>query len=408
MKKILQVNVRLTEGGAAQVALALHQGLDRDRFNSTFAYGYSKGVKRHVSEGAFRNVVMVGDRFSTAFLFAQNRLIGSDPSFPNTPSLSRLKSLAEHSDLVHLHVIHSYFLQYRQFLTALERLGKPIVWTLHDHWAVTGRCAFLDGCDSWKDGCGRCKSGENYPPSILDFSRRERATRQSELTNISSQCTYVSPSEHLLNDFRSVFPNCKCARIPNSISSSIEERLKPISDLAASGCIRDDTTTPIHLLVVAHDLAYAGKTNHALIERVIRFSGVKLTTIGKNSPFTGPNVLNLGELHDRSRLVDEYTKADALLFTSKVDNFPLTICEALCCGLPVLATDSPAAGEVLNYVGAASLSEEAFVRCIQNSTWTREITAYSDRQSLASTARNAFSSKAMVSAYQDLYSRLLG
>ena len=43
---ILQFNVRLAEGGAAGVALDLHQRALQHGFSSRFIYGYGKGGKK--------------------------------------------------------------------------------------------------------------------------------------------------------------------------------------------------------------------------------------------------------------------------------------------------------------------------------------------------------------------------
>lgn len=46
---------------------------------------------------------------------------------------------------------------------------------------------------------------------------------------------------------------------------------------------------------------------------------------------------------------------DALVFSSRVDNYPLILCEALSIGVPVIATHSEAAQEVLAKSGGQTL-----------------------------------------------------
>lgn len=48
---------------------------------------------------------------------------------------------------------------------------------------------------------------------------------------------------------------------------------------------------------------------------------------------------------------------DALVFSSRVDNYPLILCEALSIGVPVIATHRDAAQEVLQS-GGKTVSEE--------------------------------------------------
>ncbi|MBC7946420.1 MAG: glycosyltransferase [Chitinophagaceae bacterium] len=56
------------------------------------------------------------------------------------------------ADVVHLHVIHDHSYFSILSLPNLSRL-KPIVWTIHDPWAMTGGCLYSFECDKWLDGC---------------------------------------------------------------------------------------------------------------------------------------------------------------------------------------------------------------------------------------------------------------
>ncbi len=55
---------------------------------------------------------------------------------------------------------------------------------------------------------------------------------------------------------------------------------------------------------------------------------------------------------------------DALVFSSRVDNYPLILCEALSIGVPVIATHSDAAREVLQS-GGKTVSEEEVLQLVQ-------------------------------------------
>lgn len=67
------------------------------------------------------------------------------------------------ADVLHLHWVSQGFLSLSS-LARLARFGKPIAWTLHDLWAVTGGChiPYLFGshsaqlCPHLAQGCGAC------------------------------------------------------------------------------------------------------------------------------------------------------------------------------------------------------------------------------------------------------------
>lgn len=53
----------------------------------------------------------------------------------------------------------------------LHRMGKPIVWTMHDMWCMTGICHHAYECSAYKlDGCGNCQFLGGHSPA--DLSRR--------------------------------------------------------------------------------------------------------------------------------------------------------------------------------------------------------------------------------------------
>ena len=73
------------------------------------------------------------------------------------------------ADIVHLHLIHNYFFSLH-LLPILTKL-KPMVWTLHDPWAMTGHCVYPpDGCNRWQHACGDCPKLDAYVPLKQDTS----------------------------------------------------------------------------------------------------------------------------------------------------------------------------------------------------------------------------------------------
>ena len=46
-------------------------------------------------------------------------------------------------DIIHLHNIHGYYLNYQVLFEFLQEAQIPVVWTLHDCWSMTGHCTFF-------------------------------------------------------------------------------------------------------------------------------------------------------------------------------------------------------------------------------------------------------------------------
>ncbi|HVE16058.1 MAG TPA: glycosyltransferase, partial [Chthoniobacterales bacterium] len=48
---------------------------------------------------------------------------------------------------------------------ALVAQRCPVIFFMHDYWLITGRCAYMEGCDQYLEGCDEnCTCRDKYPP----------------------------------------------------------------------------------------------------------------------------------------------------------------------------------------------------------------------------------------------------
>ncbi len=310
---ILQFNVRLAEGGAAGVALDLHQRALEKGLQSRFIYGYGKGGKKSVSHDRYPQVVKHTPRLTSVANIALFRLFNRD-LFGNLNSLYRTVTRTSGPVVLHFHVLHSYWLKLEEVVAFCEKVKahKPdttFVWTLHDHWSVTGRCAFTDGCEGWKNHCQKCPTLGNYPPVKVDRAHQ------------------------LVDGKRQLF-----------------------RDMLALGCA---------------------------------------------------NVINHGFETDKRKLMSALNGMDALVFSSRVDNYPLILCEALSIGVPVIATHSDAAREVLEKSGGRTFSENEVLPLVQLSKAEIAQAVFgTDLESFRTRSRQAYSGQQMLEEYVSFYQNL--
>jgi glycosyltransferase involved in cell wall biosynthesis len=108
-----------------------------------------------------------------------------------------------------------------------------------------------------------------------------------------------------------------------------------------------------------------------------------------------------GTLHD-ARLAEAYRDADLFVFPSTTDTVGLVLLEALACGLPVVAADSPASREILGECPAARLFPPT--RPYRLPSLARELLGQAPREALAQAARR----HAQQWSWQAATHRLLG
>jgi putative colanic acid biosynthesis glycosyltransferase len=353
--KVLQVNVRLHEGGAARVALDLHRQLLSSGIKSRFAYGWGEKGGKSSIEARVPYSFQVGRQLQVASNMLLHRVAGIDCVPPSGVGRKRLIEAIQWADVVHLHAIHSYYLPFEWLVKELVRSGKPVVWTAHDYWMLTGRCAFTEGCERWHGGCGSCPTQNNYPSAYFDFSADQFIAKRRLLAELGSRLHVVAPSEFVAKAIREGLPRLDVRVIPNWIDSEFEAALHSVQLNRAPIDLGNEK---IKVIVIANDLSDPTKVDRALVNQLLGMPYIEVHTVGQNSPFAGAGVINHGRIEQRKRMVEIVASADVALFTSEKDTFGLVMIEALACGIPVFAVDSFAAREVLGRLGLVSMRRQ--------------------------------------------------
>jgi len=397
--KVLQLNVRLNEGGAAKMAVDLHRRLLHSEINSRFCYGYGKRAGKSSDESNIPNVLKCTKRLSIIANFFIHQVIGIDLLPPFGMLQQRLIAEIKASDIVHLHVLHSYYMPLAWLISYLVKMNKKVVWTAHDHWLVTGRCAFTDECENWRSGCGACLTWRNYPPSFFDISKSEFVRKRKWINRLGENLKIVSPTEHAATELRGIYSRSEVITIANGIDSEMETAIRNATTFKQE----DSLKRPIRVLVIANDLSYEAKTNRNIVRLIAERTKCEIHTVGKKSPFNMSSVVNHGEIFSREELVRLYSSMDVMLFTSTVDSFGLVIAESLACGTPVIAVNTPVSREVLSKVGAYPIeSVEEIINCIVKNACLK-IYPQNDRKELQKAALRVFSGETMYRNYVSAY-----
>lgn len=399
---ILHINVCLDKGGAAKVALDLHNSLLSQDINSRFAYGW--GEKGGVSSSSLsvRNNFRVGSRQQVITNFVFHTILGVDLFSPFGAAKKKLLDAIKEADVIHLHVVHSYFMNFSWLVRAILHAKKPIVWTTHDYWLLTGRCASIEGCDQWRDGCGNCPNLKSYPPAYFDNTRVQFKKKRALLTEISSVSVLVAPSKFLAAELREALPNLNVSHVPNWLDKKFEIAC---CNIQLSNDLIKLPLNKIKVLIVANNLSDTSKVNVSFIQQLLEINCVELHCIGSNSPFNQDNVINHGKISKREEMVELVSSCDVALFTSKIDTFGLVMIEALACGVPVLAIDSKASREVLLELAIKPIEIFSDILNIIRTRVLPEEYSNKSKFSLRSSVLEIFSREAATKQYIEIYKK---
>lgn len=394
--KVLQLNVRASQGGAGRVALDLHRRLRKAGIESRLLYGYGSGITDDPMVVGEEAIERIGTRSSVLFNYACHRTFGWDTI---TGNKEVVRAAIANTDIVHLHATHHYFICWDHIINFIREYRKPTIVTTHDWWFMTGRCGFTEGCEEWKVGCGKCGSRRfRDPESLFDLSRQFRKRKINSIESLGDRFRFICPARHLASDYRISFPTASIKVIPNCLDMEFEQALKePPPDLPERRGI----------LFSAADLSSDLKIDKLLVEDLSRRRELQLILVGKNNPFKGSHLEDCGEVRERAKMVQILRRARALVFCSRTDISPLTVIEALSAGCFVLAYTSAASEEILSKIGGSCIPDrESMVDVIVNDE-IEKLYGGIDSAELARRSQNTFSGGQWMDAYVESYTDAL-
>lgn len=322
--KLLQINVTANSGSTGKIAEAIGQLAISRGWESWIAYG--RGTPQSES-----HLIRIGNDWDMRWHGVETRLLDNHGLASRRTTRKFISQIKEiNPDIIHLHNIHGYFINYPLLFRFLQEWGRPVVWTLHDCWPFTGHCAYFDmvNCNKWQNKCMNCPQRDSYPKSYIDQSFRNYITKKSSFNTILSQLTLV-PVSKWLSDLltKSYLCNCRIRKIHNGIDLKL---FKPLSDFSKEKFV---------ILGVASvwdqrkGLADFIKLSNILSDRY------KIILIGlseKQIKSLPPNIQGIRRTENINQLVELYSIADVFINPTWEDNFPTTNIEALACGTPVI------------------------------------------------------------------------
>ena len=337
MKRLLQINpVLRTSTSTGRIIQEIGEQAEASGWESYVAYsaGRDRGQEcssRTVPIGDFMSVIVHGlvtrltDRHGLASSHATRKFI------------RRVKELDP--DIIHIHNIHGYFLNYKILFDYLRNSGKHIVWTVHDCWLFTGHCYHYDkaGCRRWKTGCGHCPLTHEFPKSwLIDRSAANWKDKHDAFCSIpKDKMTIVTVSEWMRNEMQASFlGKYRNIVIHNGIDT---KRFRPMGD---SSIRREYGIGNRRMYLGAASIWSDAKglgDFKRMAERLDKDEVIVLAGISPEQTAGLPDtVIPVYRTADMNLLAKLYSTADVFLNLTYQDNYPTVNLEAISCGTPVI------------------------------------------------------------------------
>lgn len=328
--KIFQINTVCGTGSTGRIAVDIAHVLRKEGHASCIAYGRGQAP----ADVDSYKIDSPREIYAHAFL---SRLTDRQGLYSTAATGRLIKKIREYDpDIIHLHNIHGYYLNYDILFRFLSAYNKPVVWTLHDCWPFTGHCAYFDfvHCDKWKEGCYHCPQKSSYPAScFLDRSRKNYDLKKALFTKVEKLCI-VTPSHWLAGLVKESFLGKYPVKvIHNGIDLHI---FKPtLSNFRRENGLEG---YKIILGVASPWTPRKGLSDFIKLSKMMD-DHTRIVLVGlsdrqiKKLP---PHIIGIKRTNNPQELAGLYTTADVFFNPTYEDNYPTTNLESLACGTPVV------------------------------------------------------------------------
>lgn len=277
------------------------------------------------------------------------RVTGIQDYWSPISTLDLIRKLSAYNpDVVHMHIVNQCDTCMPLLIDYLNNNNIPVVWTMHDCRAFTGRCAYFDeiGCEKWKTGCGNCPEKTLYSPTKIDASALQWRLRKNLLNKIKN-LTIVTPSQWLANLVKQSFLNEKSLIVINNGIDTSEFSLPVDRNIIALENIKEK----IVLGVASVWEQRKGLDSMIWLSQHLP-EGYQLVLVGGMSADqqsrVPANIISLPRTNSKEELIAIYQRADVFVNPTLADNFPTVNIEALGAGLPVITFKTGGSAECLD------------------------------------------------------------
>lgn len=340
--KILQVNANYGFGSTGLIVKDIGQTIIRSGNEAFFAY--------QRTDSYVENGIVVGNKFDWKIHAVLCRVFGSQGYYSRIATYKFIAKIRKiKPDVVHLHNLHSNFVNINILFKFLAQNDIATVITMHDCWYFTGKCFhYVDcGCTRYTNGCGMCPKKKAPPISYLfDWSKVNLRNKKERLLSIP-RLKLVGCSQWICNEARkSVLMDCDIEAIHNGVDISV---FKPVESL-----IREEYNIGNKFLVMGMANKWMLSDNIDMLFKVSSLEGIRLMLVGcteeqkKIISDLDEEIIAIGFIRNRNELAKYYSAADVFVNLTHADTLPTVNMESICCGTPVITYDSCGSPELID------------------------------------------------------------
>ena len=342
MSRVLLINVTCGSGSTGKIVTGIYDNLVAHGHECMIAYGRYSAPRGY-------NAYRIGSDLDVNVHGVLSRITDKQGLYSKQATKKFIKKIEEFNpDVVHMHNIHGYYVNYKILFEYLRKSNRRVIWTLHDCWSLTGHCTHFEyiGCDKYKDRCYRCAQLKEYPKSYLCDASTKNHELKKELFSNMNDMVLVTPSSWLkdimLNSYMGKY---SIKVIPTGIDLSI---FKP-----QKANLRTEYGLDGKIIILGVANPWRERKGlfefNKLCDRLD--DSYKIVLIGLNEDqkkLVDGRIVALGKTENVMQMAQWYSTADVYVNLTLEDTFPTTNIESLACGTPVITYDVGGSKESLS------------------------------------------------------------
>ena len=404
--RVVQINATYGKGSTGRIVKDIHEYLLENNFDS-FVFAPVLNISEINSDYRIQKIGGKFDHNIHAILWRVFQNQGWNSFFATKRLCRRIKSLSP--DIVHLHNLHSNYINMSVLLRFLSKEKIPTILTMHDCWFFTGSCFhFLEysNCQKWRVSCEDCPKYKSFvykKITLINFNKKRELFANNQklgVIGVSQWITECSANSKILKNakmFYSIYNWIDCnVFLPYDSKKIVRNRYGIAAD------------KKIILGVAQGWSVLKGINEFILLAERLHNNAVVLLVGDRNGEKDSENLKILGYTENQIELAQLYAAADVFVNPSRMETFGKVTAEALACGTPVACYSN---------TGTKELIKPEVGECVEDGNADVLICAIekilaNGKEKYSAACRNRalqlFNKNAQISKYIEIYQNIIG
>lgn len=362
--KVLQINAVDKVGSTGTIISDIQDVCTRNGIECHIAYSTTRRHKSDITNGYH-----IGNWFDHKLHALLSRIFRKQAYFSTIPTWLFLRHIDRiKPDIVHLHNLHSNFINLNMLLKYLAQRDIATVVTLHDNWFFTGGCNLpeLDNCTKWQQDCRNCiynKRGVNrFLPNTSEKILRDRKC----YFNAIPRLFVVGVSQWMSGEARkSILGNAHISTVRNGVRTEVFCRIPSDArkQIRAKYGFKDTD-----FVILAPASKWLHKRNRqglqVILDNLDKDEKLVLYGCRKEDLAKTKNIANVTAIpfiQNKVLLSTIYSMADVFINCTHMDTCSFVNIESQACGTPVITFDNTGAGETVDNVTSFSVPTDDYM-----------------------------------------------